>query len=66
MSEASPTFAKFNPTANPDVEAIKTKTDELIALVKRVGKDQRRVSLAATNYEQAALWAVKSLFSEDK
>lgn len=58
----SPTFADFNPTENPDVAAIKSKTDELIALVKQVGKNERRVALAVTNYEQAAMWAVKSLF----
>lgn len=58
----TPTFANFNPTQNPDVDSIKGKTDELIELVKKVGNDQRRVSLAVTNYEQAAMWAVKSIF----
>jgi hypothetical protein len=58
----TPTFASFNPTNNEDVAAIKAMTDQLIDYVKRAGKDQRRVSLAVTNYEQAAMWAVKSLF----
>ena len=58
----TPTFASFNPTNNEDVAAIKAMTDQLIDYVKRTGKDPRRVSLAVTNYEQAAMWAVKSLF----
>ena len=62
--DESPTFAKFNPTGNEDVASIKALTDELIALVKRVGQDQRRIALAVTNYEQAAMWAVKSLFTD--
>lgn len=61
-TERSPTFADFNPTDNPDVAAIKAMTDQLIDYVKRAGKDQRQVALAVTNYEQAAMWAVKSLF----
>lgn len=60
--ERSPTFKDFNPTQNSDVAAIKEMTDQLIDYVKRVGKDDRRVALAVTNYEQAAMWAVKSLF----
>jgi hypothetical protein len=60
--ERSPTFSDFNPTNNADVAAIKEMTDQLIDYVKRVGKDERRVALAVTNYEQAAMWAVKSLF----
>jgi len=58
----TPTFANFNPSNNTDVAAIKALTDQLIDYVKRVGKDPRRTSLAITNYEQAAMWAVKSLF----
>jgi hypothetical protein len=64
MTERSPTFKDFNPTGNADVAAIKEMTDQIIDYVKRCGKDQRRVALAVTNYEQAAMWAVKSLFSE--
>ena len=65
MAETSPTFQNFNPTGSEDVAEIKRRTDELIAYVKQKGRDGRRVSLAITNYEQAAMWAVKSLF-EDK
>lgn len=61
---ASPTFRGFNPTSNPVVDELKARTDELIALVQREGKDARRVALAATGYEEACMWAVKSLFGE--
>ena len=63
MTETSPTFAKFNPTGSEQVAEIKRRTDELILYIKQEGKDQRRVALAVTNYEQAAMWAVKSLFT---
>ena len=64
----SPTFASFNPSKDPLVDEIKAKTDELIALVQSISLDgnpgrNRRVSLAVTNYEQAAMWAVKAWFS---
>ena len=62
MTESTPTFAHFNPTNNENVAEIKRRTDELITFVQEVGKDKRRVALAVTNYEQAAMWAVKSLF----
>ena len=64
MSEQSKTFRNFNPTGNEHVTAIKTKTDELIDYVQTHGRDPRRVALAITNFEQAAMWAVKSLFSD--
>ena len=63
----SPTFAEFNPSQNPGVDHIKGLTDQIIAFVKdqaaKTPDGQRRAALAATNYEQAAMWAVKSLFS---
>lgn len=64
----SPTFKNFNPTGNATVAAIKEATDKLISLVESIegnGATQRRKAIAITNYEQAAMWAVKSLFSED-
>jgi hypothetical protein len=68
MVEKTPTFADFNPTNDERVAAIKSKTDELIAYVKEEAEKmqpegKRRAALAVTNYEQAAMWAVKSLFS---
>ena len=66
--DKTPTFADFNPTSNPDVDYIKQTTDALIAFIKQKGSGStpdaaRRAALAATNYEQAAMWAVKALFS---
>lgn len=68
MSENdTPTFVKFNPTSDPRVDVIKMRTDELIALVDEYANDtpdgKRRAALARTNYEQAAMWAVKACFS---
>lgn len=63
----SPTFADFNPTNDERVDFIKSHTDELIEYLKNMeapsSEGARRMALAVTNYEQAAMWAVKSLFS---
>lgn len=66
----SPTFQGFNPSGNETVAAIKAKTDEIIGIVKdsvnnnpdATPEQKRRAALAATNYEQAAMWAVKAQF----
>ena len=67
-TQKSPTFADFNPTNDERVTEIKTRTDELIALIHSYEKDlnndgMRRAAIAITNYEQSAMWAVKALFS---
>jgi len=61
---------KFNPSADSLVDQIKQKTAELIDLiyntptngmdVPRERECDRLVALAATSYEQAAMWAVKA------
>ena len=70
MAKQSPTFSDFNPTKDDRVDWIKGNTDELIKYVRNVSaafgpEGQRRASLAVTNFEQGAMWAVKALFSED-
>jgi hypothetical protein len=70
MARQSPTFKDFTPTGDARVGRIKERTDELIQYVRDKTlasgpQTQRRASIAVTNYEQAALWAVKALFSED-
>jgi len=70
MAKQSPTFKDFNPTGDRRVAEIKSKTDELIALVREFNgaggaEAARRAALAVTAYEQASMWAVKALFSED-
>ena len=55
--------ADFNPSGNPDVTTIKSKTAELIdhcEKFKNSGEQARCAALAQTNYEQAAMWAVKA------
>jgi hypothetical protein len=63
----TPTFQDFNPTGDERVAEIKKATDDLIAMVRIAANEnpegQRRMALAIMNYEQAAMWAVKSCFS---
>jgi hypothetical protein len=65
MTTAS-TLPDFNPSGDPRVDTIKRKTEELLAtcriFARQEGVDGRCIALAMTNYEQAAMWAVKSLF----
>ena len=66
-TEDSPTFASFNPTHDDRVTQVKEMTDSIIKFVRDQAEDtpegKRRAALAVTNYEQAAMWAVKSFFS---
>jgi len=56
----------FNPSNDSTVEQIKQKTAELINLVEDLrvtsipGEKARLISLAQTEYENAAMWAVKA------
>lgn len=52
--------ATFNPGENATVRQLKQKTAELIDLVEEIKvKDPRLAALAQTNYEVAAMFAVK-------
>ncbi len=52
---------KFNPSADSTVDQIKQKTAELINLCEGLkAKDGRAASVAQTQYEDAAMWAVKA------
>lgn len=52
---------KFNPSENSVVDQIKQKTAELINLCEDLKTyDARLASLAQTDYENAAMWAVKA------
>lgn len=62
MSEKSPTLSNFNPSGKAEVAEIKRKTDELIAYLIENVPNTRERSIAITNYEQAAMWAVKANF----
>ena len=70
MGKQSPTFSDFNPTGDDRVNWIKGNTDAVIKYVRDVSsafgpEGKRRASLAITHYENASMWAVKALFSED-
>ena len=54
----------FNPDDNKDVNHIKCKTAELIDFIYCTGNDPRCSALAMTAFEEAAMWAVKSLTAE--
>lgn len=57
---------KFNPSETDIVSQIKQKSAELIDMcedLKRAGHDIRLVSIAQTEYENAAMWAVKAATS---
>jgi hypothetical protein len=56
------TIPNFNPSGNEVVAKIKSMTEELIQFVEDNVPDGRRKALALTNYEQAAMWAVKANF----
>lgn len=52
---------QFNPSADSMVDQIKQKTAELINICEGLkSKDPRLASLAQTEYESAAMWAVKA------
>lgn len=53
--------ASFNPSNDTVVDQIKQKTAELINLCEELKKkDGRLASIAQTEYEGAAMWAVKA------
>lgn len=59
------TLPLFNPSDNPNVADIKRMTEEILIYLRELPNgvaDARCKALALTNYEQAAMWAVKSLF----
>lgn len=62
MAEES-TLPEFNPSGSEIVDGIKQKTEELMAYLRDHVPDNRCRSIALTNYEQAAMWAVKANFT---
>lgn len=53
--------ASFNPSADNKVDVVKAKIAEVIDYVVENGKDPRLNSIALTQLETAAMYAVKSL-----
>lgn len=57
------TLPAFNPSNNEVVAEIKRRTEELFDYIRANVPDNRCRSIAITNYEQAAMWAVKANFT---
>lgn len=62
MAEPS-TLPEFNPSGSDVVATIKAKTEDLLAYLRDNVPGNRERSIAVTNYEQAAMWAVKANFT---
>lgn len=61
--ESASTIPSFNPSGSDVVAGIKERTEELMAFVRDNVPSNRERSIAITNYEQAAMWAVKANFT---
>lgn len=62
MAEES-TLPDFNPSGSDVVAEIKSRTEDLMAFLRSAVPENRCRSIAITNYEQAAMWAVKANFT---
>lgn len=58
----SDTLRDFNPSNSEVVDEIKKRTDDLMEFIRTSVPENRQRSVALTNYEQAAMWAVKANF----
>ena len=59
MSKPS-TIPAFNPSGSEVVAEIKRLTEGLLTFIDNHVPANRERSIAVTNYEQAAMWAVKA------
>jgi hypothetical protein len=56
------TIPSFNPSGSEVVAEIKARTESLMEYLRENVPENRHRSIALTNYEQAAMWAVKANF----
>jgi len=56
------TLPDFNPSNSDVVAETKRMTEELMEYIRTNVPENRQRSIALTNYEQAAMWAVKANF----
>lgn len=56
------TLPNFNPSGLNEVDSIKSMTEALMQYIRDNVPENRQRSIALTNYEQAAMWAVKANF----
>ena len=61
----SVTLRDFNPSKSSVVDEIKLKVDDLCSYLEQNVPDNRCRSVAITNLEQGAMWAVKANFTKD-
>lgn len=57
------TLPAFNPSGSEVVAEIKAKTEDLLQYLRDKVPNNRERSIAITNFEQAAMWAVKANFT---
>ena len=58
------TIPDFNPSGSDKVASIKNLTEAIMNYIRTEVPDNRCRSIALTNYEQAAMWAVKANFTD--
>ena len=56
----------FNPDKNGDVDELKGMTATIIDYVQEVCGDVRTMDIAIRKYEEACMWAVKSVTKPDR
>jgi len=61
--EKASTIPSFNPSGSEVVAEVKARTEALLDFIKANVPNNRERSIAITNYEQAAMWAVKANFT---
>lgn len=57
------TIPSFNPSGSEVVAEVKRRTEELMEYLREAVPDNRCRSIALTNFEQGAMWAVKANFT---
>jgi hypothetical protein len=57
------TLPSFNPSGSEVVAELKERTEALLNFIRENVPANRERSIAITNYEQAAMWAVKANFT---
>ena len=62
LMSSETTIPSFNPSGSEVVAEIKRRTEDLMEYLRTAVPDNRPRSIALTNYEQAAMWAVKANF----
>lgn len=62
MSKGKEIIGTFNVSSKSEVDLIKEKASELVDLINKYGKDERRKQLAIDRIEFGTMMGVKSIF----